>query len=118
MYNPNLKNFYNAVIKIKTTLSPVDLLGFIKDIEEQMGRVKTVEKYSERPIDIDILSYGNKIINSKELIIPHPHIKERKFVLKPWSDIDSNYILARSNKKISDLLDQTSDNSRLLTIKK
>ena len=118
MYNTNLKNFYNAVIKIKTTLSPVDLLGFIKGIEEQMGRVKTVEKYSERPIDIDILSYGNKIINSKELIIPHPHIKERKFVLKPWSDIDSNYILARSNKKISDLLDQTSDNSKLLTIKK
>jgi len=118
MYNTNLKNFYNAVIKIRTDLSPMELLAFLKDIEKQMGRVKTTDRYSERPIDIDILSYGDKIINSKELTIPHPHIKERKFVLKPWSDIDSNYILARSNKKISELLDETSDNSKLLTIKK
>ena len=118
MYNTNLKNFYNAVIKIRTDLSPIELLAFLKDIEKQMGRVKTTDRYSERPIDIDILSYGDKIINSKELTIPHPHIKERKFVLKPWSDIDSNYILARSNKKISDLLNETSDNSKLLTIKK
>ena len=118
MYNTNLENFYNAVIKIKTDLPPMELLVFVKDIEKQMGRLKTTERYSERPIDIDILSYGDKIIDSKELTIPHPHIKERKFVLKPWSDIDSNYILARSNKKISDLLDETSDNSKLLTIKK
>ena len=118
MYNSNLKNFYNAVIKIRTDLSPMELLAFLKDIEKQMGRVKTIDRYSERPIDIDILSYGDKIINSRELTIPHPHIKERKFVLKPWSDIDSNYILARSNKKISDLLNETSDNSKLLTIKK
>ena len=117
MYNTNLENFYNAVIKIRTDLSPIELLTFLKDIEKQMGRVKIIDRYSERPIDIDILSYGDKIIDSKELIIPHPHIKERKFVLKPWSDIDSNYILARSNKKISDLLDETSDNSKLLTIK-
>ena len=117
MYNTNLENFYNAVIKIRTDLSPIELLAFLKDIEKQMGRVKTIDRYSERPIDIDILSYGDKIIDSKELTIPHPHIKERKFVLKPWSDIDSNYILARSNKKISDLLDETSDNSKLLTIK-
>ena len=96
----------------------MELLAFVKDIEKQMGRLKTGERYSERPIDIDILSYGDKIIDSKELIIPHPYIKERKFVLKPWSDIDSNYILARSNKKISDLLNETSDNSKLLTIKK
>ena len=110
MYNTNLENFYNAVIKIRTDLSPIELLAFLKDIEKQMGRIKTTDRYSERPIDIDILSYGDKIINSRELTIPHPHIKERKFVLKPWSDIDSNYILARSNKKISELLDETSDN--------
>ena len=118
MYNTDLENFYNAVIKIKTTLSPLDLLTFIKDIEKQMGRVETEKRYSERPIDIDILSYGDKVIDLEELIIPHPHIKERRFVLKPWADIDSSYILARSNKKISDLLDETSDNSKLLTIKK
>ena len=118
MYNTELNDFYNVVIKIKTLLSPMDLLTFIKDIEKKMGRVKGTARYSNRPIDIDILSYGDNVINSKDLTIPHPKIKERKFVLKPWSDIDSSYILARSNKKILDLLDETSDNSKLLTIKK
>ena len=58
------------------------------------------------------------MINSEKLVIPHPQIKERKFVLKPWSDIDSCYILATSNKKISELLNETLDNSELLIIKK
>ena len=57
------------------------------------------------------------MINSKDLTIPHPRIEERKFVLKPWSDIDSSYILASSNKKILDLLNETSDNSILSIIK-
>ena len=118
LYNSNLNDFYNSVLKIKTNLSPLELLGFIKNIEKKMGRVKTSERYSDRPIDIDILSYGDKVINSKKLIIPHPQIKERKFVLKPWSDIDSCYILATSNKKISELLNETLDNSELLIIKK
>ena len=118
MYNSKLDNFYNTVIRIKTSFSPMDLLCFIKDIEKQMGRTKTKERYTSRPIDIDILSYGEKVINSKKLVIPHPHIKERKFVLKPWADIDSSYVLAATNKKISDLLMETPDNSKLLTVKK
>ena len=96
----------------------MDLLDFTKKIEKQMGRTRTKEKYSSRPIDIDILSYGEEIINSMKLVIPHPHIKERKFVLKPWADIDSNYVLATTNKKISDLLMEITDNSKLLEIKK
>tara|TARA_Y100000996_G_scaffold411098_1_gene394621 strand:+ start:2714 stop:3205 length:492 start_codon:yes stop_codon:yes gene_type:complete len=117
MYNTKLEDFYNIVIKIKTELSPSDLLNFFKDIEQKMGRINSIHRYSNRPIDIDILSYGNKVINSKDLTIPHPRIEERKFVLKPWSDIDSSYILASSNKKILDLLDETSDNSILSIIK-
>ena len=118
LYNTQLDNFYNTVIKMKTSFSPQDLLLFTQNIEKQLGRTQGVEKYSARPIDIDILSYGDKIINSKELIIPHPHIKERMFVLKPWTDIDSNYVLAQSNKKISELLKESSDNSKLSIIEK
>ena len=118
MYNTKLDNFYNTVIKIQTNFLPMDLLDFTKKIEKQMGRTRTKEKYSSRPIDIDILSYGEEIINSMKLVIPHPHIKERKFVLKPWADIDSNYVLATTNKKISDLLMEITDNSKLLEIKK
>ena len=118
MYNSSLDNFYNVVIRLETALSPLELLAFIKNIEKEMGRVRCSERYSARPIDIDILSYGKKILNSRELTIPHPHIKERKFVLKPWSDIDSTYVLARTNKNISELLNETSDHSELLTVKK
>ena len=118
MYNTKLNDFYNTVIKIQTNFSPMDLLDFIKKIEKQMGRTWTKERYSSRPIDIDILTYGGEIINSTELVIPHPHIKERKFVLKPWADIDSNYVLATTNKKISDLLMEITDNSRFLEVKK
>ena len=117
MYNKSLNKFYNAVIKIKTTLTPNKLLQLAKDIETQFGRIKSTERYSARPIDIDILSCGSKIIKSRELVIPHPHIKERKFVLKPWSDIDSDYIIANENRKIKELLDRTLDDSILTKVK-
>ena len=113
MYNESLNNFYNAVAKIETSLSANRLLIAVKNIEKKLGRIKSKERYANRPIDIDILSYGNQIIQTQELVIPHPHIKERKFVLKPWSDIDSNYIIANENRKIKELLELTSDSSRL-----
>ena len=116
MYNTQMDNFYNGVVRIKTSLSPDELLRYTKDIEKQLGREREKKRYSPRTIDIDILCYGNKIITSDELTIPHPHIKERRFVLKPWADIDSNYILVKSNKKISELLEDSIDNSKLLTV--
>ena len=118
MYNKNLDKFYNCVIKIKTQLSPSQLLSFLKDIEKKMGRNLNDKRHSPRIIDIDILTYGNEIVDSLALKIPHPHIQERKFVLKPWSDIDSHYIMANCNKKIFDLLDNISDNTQLKDIKK
>ena len=118
MYNQSLNRFYNAVAKIKTSLSADMLLSFVKNIEKKLGRVESKERYANRPIDIDILSYGDEIIQTEELVVPHPHIKERKFVLKPWSDIDSNYIIATENKKIKELLSITSDISILTKVEK
>ena len=117
MYNHSLDRFYNGVIKVKTSYSPEQLLAFIKNIEKKLGRKKsTNNRYENRPIDIDILCCGSTTIRSRELIIPHPHIKERKFVLKPWSDIDSDYIIANENRKIKELLDTTTDKSTLKKI--
>ena len=118
MYNNNLENFYNCVVKIKTELSAADLLLFLKNIEKKLGRKLDDPRYSARYIDIDILSYGQDVIDTPKLKIPHPAINERKFVLKPWADIDSNYIIASSNKKIFDLLNETPDDSELIHIKK
>ena len=116
MYNHSLDKFYNGVIKVETSYGPKQLLVFIKNIEQQLGRKKSTDRYENRPIDIDILCCGSTIIRSEELVIPHPHIKERKFVLKPWSDIDSDYIIANENRKIKELLDQTTDKSILKKI--
>ena len=116
MYNTSLNKFINAVIQIRTSYDPIDLLYMIKDLEELMGRKHNNERYSNRPIDIDILCCGKTVIKSKELTVPHPHIKERKFVLKPWCDIDSSYIITTENRKIKELLEETPDTSSLKII--
>lgn len=79
-------DFINQALMVETGQSPQEILKNILKIEELMGRVRT-EKWAERPIDIDILLYGNQIINEKDLKIPHPHMHERNFVLVPLMEI-------------------------------
>ena len=83
--------FLNAVLSIKTTLSPHQLLKQFQNIETLMGRVRTV-KWGPRNIDIDILLYGDKIINDDQLQIPHPLLHTREFVLKPLIEIAPNVV--------------------------
>jgi 2-amino-4-hydroxy-6-hydroxymethyldihydropteridine diphosphokinase len=84
--NLDQTRFLNAVCKGRTTLPPQDLLAFLKEIEQRMGRI-TAPSSSPRPIDIDILFYGNLTINTAVLTIPHPRLMERVFVLAPLADI-------------------------------
>lgn len=83
-------DFCNAAILLELDLTPRQLLEEIKQIEQLMGRQKTL-KWGPRLIDIDILSMGNLVINDPDLIIPHPHMHERVFVLVPLAEIDQNY---------------------------
>ena len=85
-YTPQPK-YLNGVIKIKTDLSPLDLLKFLQEVEERLGRERKI-KYGPRTIDLDILLYDDKIINSAQLKIPHPRMWEREFVLKPLLEIE------------------------------
>jgi len=78
--------FLNAAIKIKTSLTPQLLLETLKKIEKDLGRKNTV-RWGPREIDLDILLYGNKVIKIKNLVIPHPRMFEREFVLKPLREI-------------------------------
>lgn len=78
--------FLNAALKIKTELSPLNLLKQLKRIENKLGRKKTV-RFGPRAIDLDILFYGSKIINTKILKIPHSEVFKRKFVMKPLLEI-------------------------------
>lgn len=78
-------SFLNLIVKLKTEISPQELLDCFKEIENEMGREEKTKnyKYKDRIIDIDIILYNEKIIDTKDLIIPHPRFHLRKFVLLP-----------------------------------
>lgn len=83
---PSQGKFLNAAIKIKTSLTPFSLLKALQKIEKDLGRKKSV-RFGPRRIDLDILLFGNKVIKRKSLIIPHPRMFKREFVLRPLRDI-------------------------------
>jgi 2-amino-4-hydroxy-6-hydroxymethyldihydropteridine diphosphokinase len=80
-------DFVNACLICESELSPLDLLIQLKEIESQMGRIKTKTTYEDRVIDLDIIFYGNQKIEFENLIIPHPKYMERDFVLLPISEL-------------------------------
>ena len=79
--------FLNKVVLIETELDPHTLLKIIQRIEHTLGRLRSCGGYQPRTMDIDILLYGNHIINTPELVIPHPRMTERMFVLQPMAEI-------------------------------
>lgn len=80
------RKFMNAAVKLSTSLTPLTLLKKIKNIENELGRRKTV-RFGPRIIDLDILLCGDKLVNTARLKIPHPRMIERDFVLEPLSEI-------------------------------
>lgn len=78
--------FLNMVVYGETQLDPQSLLRRLKDIEKGLGRGPTV-RYGPRPIDLDIVFFGDRTVDSPDLVIPHPRLAERVFVLKPLSDL-------------------------------
>ena len=79
-------DYINAVLLLETALSAQDLLEVLQKIEFQQGRERS-EKWSARTLDLDIILYGDKIIDTKTLIVPHPFMTERNFVLYPLAEI-------------------------------
>jgi 2-amino-4-hydroxy-6-hydroxymethyldihydropteridine diphosphokinase len=80
------RKFLNAALKIKTSLTPFNLLKNLKKIELELGRTKTV-RWGPRTIDLDILFYSGRAVNAKNLLIPHPRIFQRDFVIRPLLEI-------------------------------
>ena len=103
------KHFYNQVLGISTLIDAFDLLDLVQETENEMGRFRSREAYSDRLIDIDILFYGTEIISSKPLIIPHPLLHKRMFVLQPLADIAPGFVHPVFNKTISELVAECGD---------
>lgn len=104
----NQPAFYNQVLEIDTLLSAREVLHLILKIEEEMGRKRTI-KNAARIIDIDILFFNNEIINEHNLIIPHPEIANRRFVLLPLLELDPTKLHPSLHKTVQELLAETKD---------
>lgn len=95
--------FLNMVVKAETSLEPESLLKYLKQIEAELGREKSV-RWGPRLIDLDILFYDDLVIESPPLVIPHPRLHERAFVLVPLADIAPDLVHLVFHRKIGDLM--------------
>ena len=105
--------FWNQTIEISTVLSPEEVLRKTQHIEYALGRIRKANQYNSRTIDIDILFYGNNIIELENLIVPHPRIQERKFALIPLCEIASELIHPVFLKSIRQLLEECTDSLKV-----
>jgi len=110
--------FINGAIEISTNKSSLDLLEFILSIEEVFGRVRE-KKNEARILDLDIIDYKKKILYIKnKLIIPHPRMHERSFVLQPLSELNPKWIHPIKKKGIKELIRNLNDKQKILKISK
>jgi 2-amino-4-hydroxy-6-hydroxymethyldihydropteridine diphosphokinase len=97
--------FVNACILVNTWYSPRGLLRRCQEVEREMGRVPT-EKWGPRIIDLDLLVYGDETIREPDLVLPHPHIAERAFVLAPLMDVAPDLVIdGKSVRAMYDAVD-------------
>jgi 2-amino-4-hydroxy-6-hydroxymethyldihydropteridine diphosphokinase len=96
-------NFLNTAVSGQTDLSPEALMEFIENVERQVGRTASFH-WGPREIDIDIIFYGDLVLKTEKLIIPHPYLRDRDFVLQPLNDLDPQMIEPVSKQTIQSLL--------------
>ncbi|MGD8837756.1 MAG: 2-amino-4-hydroxy-6-hydroxymethyldihydropteridine diphosphokinase [Desulfobacteraceae bacterium] len=98
--------FINAVLYVKTRLTPFSLLDKIQSIQKRLGRKSDTVRFGPRILDLDIIFYDDMIIDSPRLVIPHPRMHKRRFVLQPICDIDPSIMHPGLGRNVQDLLTQ------------
>ncbi|MEM1366762.1 MAG: 2-amino-4-hydroxy-6-hydroxymethyldihydropteridine diphosphokinase [Cyanobacteria bacterium P01_H01_bin.15] len=102
---PQQPNYLNSCVCLETALSPLELLAMLLSIEGKFGRVRQ-EKWGPRTLDLDLIFFGDRIINDPQLRVPHPRYRERGFVLVPLAEIAPNWRDPSTGDKISELIDR------------
>lgn len=107
---PGQGMYLNAAAALATTLDPFELLGVLQQIEARFGRVRTIH-WGPRTLDLDLLLYEDRIIDTPELSVPHPRLASRMFVLEPLAEIAPRAIEPVSKRTIAELLSDLSRKS-------
>lgn len=102
---PGQGPYLNAAVQLETSLEPDDLLVALRQIEQQHGRQRR-EKWGPRTLDLDILLYDDRVIDTPGLTIPHPHMHERWFVLQPLCEVAADVVHPQLNQTMRDLLNR------------
>ncbi len=110
---PDQDDFLNAVVELETALSPLALLAACHVIEDELGRSRLL-RWGPRTIDLDILLYGNQVVDTAELTIPHALMAMRRFVLVPLSEIAPQAVHPGLGKTVSHLLHELRDEYRVV----
>lgn len=114
-YMTDQPRFYNMVLRGRTALPPHRLLHFLKEIEQSMGRARTV-RYGPRSIDLDILLYNDLRLEEPGLTLPHPRIVERAFVLVPLAEIAPELVLPGQQESVANLARRTEGQGKVIRV--
>ncbi len=112
------QNWYlNCVLKIRTTLNPVRVFHVLQEVEKLLGRERTA-RWAPRTIDLDLLFFDDEIIRTNYLIVPHPRLHQRRFVLEPLAEIAPDFIHPIKGTAVKTLLKNLGDNKKVVPLYK
>ncbi|MCI2414178.1 MAG: 2-amino-4-hydroxy-6-hydroxymethyldihydropteridine diphosphokinase [Candidatus Aramenus sp.] len=109
----NQLDFYNCVAETSVSLDPYNIkFNILRDVEEELGRVRDPNnKFAPRTIDLDLIVYGNLVINSKDLVIPDPEIEKRPFLALPLYELNEDLVIPGINRSIKEIVRKFNENS-------